>query len=139
VNVASGDLNSSSVNPSSGGLNPSSRTPELQFSPPLNPSSAKPEKKKHTQSEGRLDEFEVFWNAYPRRIGKGDALKAWMKRNGSLPGLDVVLKAIESARQSDQWQKENGRFIPYPATWLNRGSWADEYSTSVPAERKVQY
>lgn len=69
--------------------------------------------------------FEEFWSAYPKKKGKGDAEKAW-KRNRINGSLSKVLAAIESQKQSKDWQKDDGQFIPFPATWLNRRQWEDE-------------
>jgi hypothetical protein len=72
------------------------------------------------------DDFSVFWQEYPKKVGKMDALKAWGKLNGTRPAIEIILKSIEAQKQSHGWQKENGQFIPNPATWLNRGQWEDE-------------
>jgi len=69
------------------------------------------------------DGFNSFWNNYPRKIGKSAAGKAWQKLK---PPLDVVLEAIEKQKNSDQWSKDNGKFIPHPTTWLNGKRWEDE-------------
>lgn len=37
-----------------------------------------------------------------------------------------MLNAIEIAKQSMQWNKDNGQYIPNPATWLNQKRWEDE-------------
>ena len=39
---------------------------------------------------------------------------------------DQIVKAVEVQKQSEQWTRENGRFIPNPSTWLNQGRWDDE-------------
>lgn len=67
--------------------------------------------------------FERFWLAYPRKIGKADARKAFAKVK--VP-IETLLSAIEQQTRSEQWTRENGRFIPNPATWLNQGRWEDE-------------
>jgi hypothetical protein len=72
------------------------------------------------------ERFEVFWKAYPRKTGKDAARKAFAKRNPSQELLDKMLAAIEQQKQSAQWQKNNGQFIPLPTTWLNQGRWDDE-------------
>jgi len=74
------------------------------------------------------DAFDTFWKAYPRKIGKGAALSAWKKAKAK-PAIDAVLVAIETQRQSEQWRKDNGQFIPHPATWLNQCRWDDEVET----------
>jgi hypothetical protein len=79
------------------------------------------------------DDFARFWQAYPRKQHKKDAVKAWeqVKKKGMLPPLDTILKAIEEAKRSEQWQREDGRFIPLPASWLRGGYWDDEYTTTT--------
>lgn len=67
--------------------------------------------------------FDTFWSAYPKKVGKGAAEKSWQKNK---PPLEEVLVAIEKQKQTDQWKKENGQFIPNPATWLNQKRWEDE-------------
>jgi len=69
-------------------------------------------------------EFEQFWTHYPKKIGKKEALKAWGKAKDK-PATDDIVRLIASFKSTDQWTKENGRFIPHPATWLNQGRWAD--------------
>ena len=71
-------------------------------------------------------EFEQFWKAYPRKVGgKRNALRVWGKAKDR-PSIQIILQAIMKAKQTAQWKKDGGQFIPYPATWLNRGSWDDE-------------
>ena len=36
-----------------------------------------------------------------------------------------MLDAVRKQKLSDDWTKENGKFIPYPATWLNGQRWLD--------------
>lgn len=69
------------------------------------------------------EDFETFWKAYPKKKGKGKAEESWNKLK---PELSVVLVAIEKEKQTKQWQKDNGQFIPFPATWLNQKRWQDE-------------
>jgi hypothetical protein len=73
--------------------------------------------------EGR---FERFWKVYPNKRGKDAALKAFKKIKPSEDLLAVMISAIEDQKTWESWTKENGKFIPYPATWLNRGQWQDE-------------
>ncbi|MBE3119592.1 MAG: hypothetical protein IMZ50_12670, partial [Candidatus Atribacteria bacterium] len=65
-------------------------------------------------------EFADFWKAYPRKVGKGAARKAWKATTGKRPELPCLLAAVAKAKGSDQWVKEGGQFIPHPATWLNQ-------------------
>jgi len=77
---------------------------------------------KETLKEKKDIAFGLFWKAYPKRMGKKTALKAWKKEN---PPLDKCLKTLEWQVASDQWKKDGGQFIPLPATWINQGRWED--------------
>lgn len=70
--------------------------------------------------------FDFFWEAYPRKIGKLAALKVWKRINPAESLLAKILTSVEAAKKSAQWRESHGRFIPHPATWLNRGGWDDE-------------
>ena len=74
---------------------------------------------------GALDGFDRFWNAYPKKRGKGDAEKAWGKIRPDAALVEKMMGVIEKARRSVDWLKEGGQFVPYPATWLNRKGWED--------------
>lgn len=69
------------------------------------------------------DGFEKFWSAYPKKVGKDAARKAWPKTKDV--SIDIILAAVENQKRSAQWQKDNGQYIPNPATWLNQGRWQD--------------
>ena len=71
--------------------------------------------------------FDRFWNAYPRKVGKPAAIRTW-KKTWSKPNLvasDGIMTGLERWKQTEQWQKEEGRYIPYPATFLNQRRWED--------------
>lgn len=70
--------------------------------------------------------FKIFWKAYPSKVGKAAALAVWRRLRPDQDLLKKMLKTIEAQRASDQWQREGGRFIPHPKTWLNQGRWDDE-------------
>ena len=74
--------------------------------------------------------FESFWTAYPKKVGRGAAEKAWKraKVNGS---LSILLNALDKQKITQQWTTEGGKFIPHPTTWLNEKRWLDETTVSV--------
>jgi hypothetical protein len=76
--------------------------------------------------------FDAFWSAYPRKVAKQAALKAWAKLKPAPDLLSQMLKALEIQAASEQWRKDEGRFIPYPATWLNSRRWEDDLSAYQP-------
>lgn len=77
-----------------------------------------------TLAERRFDEF---WAAYPKKVGKKAAESSWKKIKPDAELHDRIMTAIGRARVTEQWQREGGRYIPNPATWLNQGRWDDEY------------
>lgn len=73
--------------------------------------------------KGRTDaEFAEFWNAYPTKVGKQPARKAFDKVK--VP-VETLVAAIERQKCSSQWSKDGGQYIPNPATWLNQQRWED--------------
>lgn len=73
-----------------------------------------------------LSGFDSFWEAYPKKKSKGQAEKAWKALNSS-PDLETkILEAIKQAVRCEEWRKDAGQFIPYPATWLRAKGWEDE-------------
>ena len=72
------------------------------------------------------DLFNQFWTAYPKHIAKQSAVKSFEKLKPDEKLLEAMLKAIAMQKESKQWEKDGGAFIPYPATWLNQRRWEDE-------------
>ncbi len=67
--------------------------------------------------------FDSFWEAYPKKKNKGDAKRAWLRVKKP---ISLILAAIETGLKSEEWTKDNGQFIPYPASWLNAEGWEDQ-------------
>lgn len=72
--------------------------------------------------------FDRFWQAYPRKTAKPQAAKAFARLRPDEPLLSRMLAALALQRQSAQWQRDDGQFIPHPSTWLNGRRWEDEVS-----------
>lgn len=82
---------------------------------------------KETTKETIYMRFLEFWNAYPKKRGKGYAERIWKKLKPDKDLHELILKKLAEAKKSHDWRKENGAYIPYPATWLNGKGWEDEY------------
>lgn len=80
------------------------------------------QKRKNTHS----GDFEHFYLEYPKKVGKEPAWRAWQKLNSDLPPLDELIKIVRAMKETPNWKKDNGQFIPHPATWLNQKRWLDE-------------
>ena len=79
--------------------------------------------------------FEKFWKAYPRHEAKQRAIPA-LERALKKTDIDTILNAIEKQKNSEKWLKDNGQFIPHPATWLNGGCWDDEITVAETEPEK---
>lgn len=77
------------------------------------------------------DAFAQLWAAYPKKKSKDAAYRAFEKRKFTSEQFQAVLAALERAKTSKEWAREEGRFIPYPASWLNAGGWQDEHTPMV--------
>ena len=77
-----------------------------------------------------IDRFDTFWSAYPKKIGKAKCQRWFDTHNVDDTLLDTMLKAIDTQKVTEQWTKDNGKFIPHPYTWLNQGRWDDEVEQS---------
>lgn len=100
----------------------------------INPveSRVKPNKVKASSNEV-MDMFNQFYSAYPRHDSKQCAILSFGKIMNNCKTdeerkslLGRMLEAIKRERKSEQWTKNNGKFIPMPSTWLNQRRWEDE-------------
>lgn len=75
------------------------------------------------------ERFAEFWKAYPRKVGKGKALKAFTKiivvQKDVDKFMETTLASIAWWKKQQQWREDDGRYIPYPSSWLNGGCWED--------------
>lgn len=83
--------------------------------------------------------FEKFWGAYPRHTAKAEARKAFVKLSPNSDLLETMLAAVKRQQGSEQWSRDNGQYIPYPATWLNQRRWEDEEKKASGKGSKYQW
>lgn len=79
--------------------------------------------------------FEAFWKEYPRKVAKKKAQQSWDKIKPGEPEMKKIMAALAAVKRSAQWLKDDGQFIPHPATWLNQERFNDELPGS--AEQKT--
>jgi hypothetical protein len=82
-----------------------------------------PTKPKAELTEEQQRRFECWYSAYPRKVDKAKAVKAWMAIDPSDDLTDRMVAKVEEWAASESWQDVN--FVPYPATWLNAERWTD--------------
>jgi len=79
-----------------------------------------------------LDSFDTFWNLYPKKVAKADALKAWKQvlKKKTADEMIGLTKAYSESKLPDM------TFIPYPASWLNKGLYeAVEVQENKPLQK----
>ena len=89
------------------------------------------EQKQNKKAESFDSLFERFWKCYPNKVGKDAAKKSFDKRKPDDELLGQMMAALENQKASDKWTKDNGQYIPNPATWLNQGRWKDESESDL--------
>lgn len=82
--------------------------------------------KKKNNSPAPPTGFAEFWEAYPKKVGKPAAQKAW---KGIRCDPAIIFHSLKAFVFSPDPQ-----FIPHPATWLNQRRWEDQ-----PPERKPKW
>ena len=85
-----------------------------------------------------MQRFSEFWNEYPKKVGKGAAEKAFKQIAPTVELFQAIQAAIKAQRNSEQWAKDNGRYIPNPATWLNQRRWEDDLPTAPNSTTQVR-
>jgi hypothetical protein len=78
--------------------------------------------------------FDVFWNAYPRRVGKGHARKAFEKATRLASAHEIIEGAKKFALHVADREPQ---YIPHPTTWLNGERWEDDLETEVDNRTNV--
>ena len=86
------------------------------------------------KSAGYSEDFERFWKVYPKRVSKGQAWKTWekLRKAKELPAIEELCRAVRWRKIADDWEKDDGRYIPHPSTWLNAHGWEDEACQEPP-------
>jgi hypothetical protein len=74
------------------------------------------------KTAGGSDEFLCFWDTYPRKVDRKEALRGWVK--GLCDDLlGEILASLAIWKQTEQWQDIEK--VPYPSTWINKQRWKE--------------
>lgn len=76
--------------------------------------------------EESTDLFARFWKLYPVKKGKAKAEASWLKLKVADDLFTLITASLAKQCASVDWAKEDGKYIPHPATWLNGKRWEDE-------------
>jgi hypothetical protein len=79
---------------------------------------------------GHDPDFEAWWREYPsrRKTGKPKVYQKWqtLKKDKQLLPIDQMLAVLQAQKQSPDWTKDAGDFIPGPHPYLNQFKFLDE-------------
>lgn len=80
------------------------------------------------RATGEDVEFDRFWSVYPRKVGKGEARKAWARlRKRGVDPEELIAGAI---RYRDD-PKRKPDYTKHPGPWLNAERWTDQLETQT--------
>lgn len=70
--------------------------------------------------------FDEFWSRYPRKAGKSEAAKSWIKAMKDGADSALLLAAVKTHADYHVAAKTEQQFIPHASTWLNQKRYEDE-------------
>lgn len=73
--------------------------------------------------------FARFWDAYPRKVGKGEARKAWTKAIKAGADPEQVIAGATRYRDDPKRQRNGPEYTKHPGPWLNAERWTDQPDT----------
>lgn len=95
------------------------------------PPPSKPKGKPKGLTQAELAEFERWYAAYPKKVAKGAARRAWRKARAQFPDGEAGLS--ELIRLTEAWWEHRRategpslQYVPGPGPWLNAERWGDE-------------
>ena len=75
--------------------------------------------------------FELFWSAYPNKKSKKTAFEKFKRINFKKTSFESIMISLEKQKQSDDWTKNGGQYVPMPQTWIFNERWTDEIQAPV--------
>jgi len=79
-----------------------------------------------TPAKAVVIDFDLFWNIYPKKIGREESRKAWKKLKPNQSLFDLIKTHLSYAYIATDKQ-----FIPNGSTYLNQKRWTDEVITTA--------
>lgn len=81
------------------------------------------------------DQFNEWWNLYPRKTGKQDARKAWKTATKQTSPADIIAATQHQTTTSGSPLNREPQYVPYPASWLRAGHFLD---TPTETQREIR-
>ncbi len=101
---------------------------------PNQPYPTKPKRNRSALAPDTIDLrsiFARFYDAYPKHKARAKAYEVWRRICPDNGLVETILAKLEEAKKSNDWLKDGGKYIPYPASWLNGKRWEDEMVTET--------
>ncbi|MFX0201885.1 MAG: hypothetical protein ACFFCW_37725 [Candidatus Hodarchaeota archaeon] len=95
--------------------------------------------KNNKNKEYMLKCFERFWNEYPKKVGKKKAREEFLKLSLDEERFKKIMEALKTQKESPQWKRNRGQYVPHPTTWLHGERWEDEVESSGDDEPMLDY
>ena len=112
--------------------------PEEGLTPPIPPTPLRPVAAPPARAEKDPPGFAAFWETWPKKEAKADALARWKKLRPDADTIQAILDAIPRQQAAKDWPRENWRYCPLPASWLHQRRWEDEIPDPPPrGEREL--
>lgn len=73
------------------------------------------------------EQFDRFWDVYPRKVNKRDAQKAWAALNPTDELVEQIIEDVKERIRID-WASKQKCYIPHPATYIRGARWEDEHT-----------
>jgi hypothetical protein len=96
------------------------------------PSTPRDGSKKRKEETGAA--FAEFWRAYPRRVARDAAARAFERAIER--GADPAALIAGAQRYAAERAGQDPKYTKHPATWLNAGCWADEPAGDVTIDQQ---
>ena len=88
--------------------------------------------KAKAESESQLlKNFELFWSVYPNKKSKKTAFEKFKRIDFKKTSFESIMISLEKQKQSDDWTKNGGQYVPMPQTWIFNERWTDEIQAPV--------
>jgi hypothetical protein len=80
--------------------------------------------------QGEVDAFSAFWEAYPRRVGKSEAKRRWLRL--TVRDRAAATRAAGHLAEFADWAAVELQFVPHPATFIGPKRTFEDWSEGLP-------
>lgn len=74
------------------------------------------------------NEFDIIWSLYPRKQGKSNAFKAYIKARKKGVTKETIYNGLQNYLEYIRIEKVKPQYIKQGSTWFNQECWNDDYS-----------